>query len=56
MGKASQRAKINQIKAKDNGEVTTAGEDATMDPTGECLVGEDEILVVINMDQVDLTF
>ena len=54
MGKTSQRAKINQIEAEDNGEVLITGEDAPMDPTGECPVGEDEILVVVDVDQVDL--
>ena len=54
MGKISQRAKINQIEAEDNGEVLITGEDAVVLLIGEYLVGEDGILVAEDVDLVDL--
>ena len=54
MGKISQRAKINPVEAKDNGEVIVVGEDAMVLPIGEDSVGEDGILVVKDADLVDL--
>ena len=53
MGKISQRAKINPVEAKDNGEATVTGEDSAMLLVGECLVGEDGILVAEVVDLVD---
>ena len=54
MGKISQRAKINPVEAKDNGEVTVAAKDAAVLLVGECPVGEDGILVVEDAYLVDL--
>ena len=54
MGKISQRAKINPVEAKDNGQVIVRDEDAAVLPLGECPVGEDGILVAEDAGLVDL--
>ena len=54
VGQISQRAKISRVEAEGNGEVIVTSEDAIVLAIGEYSVGEDEILVVVDVDLVGL--